>query len=165
VIGTPAYMAPEQHMGGIAGPAADQFAFCASLWRALFGALPFVGDTPRELARAKRSGRVASPPGPSAVPSWLEQVVRRGLAPHPHDRWPSMQHLIAALERRPRRTAMRRLASATIIAGVIGFALPTDAAPREGAAPPAEQRVERIAPRLDALVRSWRTAKPPNSRS
>jgi serine/threonine protein kinase len=35
VMGTPAYMAPEQHVGGSMTPAVDQYAFCVSLWQAL----------------------------------------------------------------------------------------------------------------------------------
>src|SRR5438132_5833856 len=44
LMGTPAYMAPEQHALERATPASDQFAFCVSMWEALFGEHPFIGD-------------------------------------------------------------------------------------------------------------------------
>jgi len=60
VVGTPAYMAPEVRAGRSVGAAADQYAFCVSLWEGLFGARP-TDDEP--------------PPG---VPTWLRAVIRRG---------------------------------------------------------------------------------------
>jgi tetratricopeptide (TPR) repeat protein len=57
VIGTPRYMAPEQHFGEALTSAADQFSFCVSLWDALYGEPPFTGNTPTELGSLlSRSG-------------------------------------------------------------------------------------------------------------
>ena len=42
VMGTPVYMAPEQHAGSAATARSDQFSLCVSLWEALFGQHPFV---------------------------------------------------------------------------------------------------------------------------
>ena len=106
IAGTPRYMAPEQHRGEVAGPAADQFAFCVALWEALTGAPPFPGDD-----RAAIAARIeAGPPAPAGpdVPPWLTAILARGLAPVATDRWPSMHALVAALADDPAVRRRRR---------------------------------------------------------
>src|SRR6185295_2959486 len=49
LLGTPAYMAPEQWCGGLVTPATDQFAFCVALWEELAGERPYRGPTLDEL--------------------------------------------------------------------------------------------------------------------
>ena len=97
VVGTPAYMAPEQQLGQPVDARADQFAFCAALYEALHGQLPFAGQTRAEYLDAVRVGALRSQPGDSRVPAWLDDVLARGLALRPTDRWPSMQALLAEL--------------------------------------------------------------------
>ena len=99
VIGTPAYMAPEQATGD-ATPASDQFAFCVAAWEALFGARPFSGTTLREMRDQASAGRVLRPVG-AAVPRRIERALRRGLAARSEDRFASMDALLAAIA--PRR--------------------------------------------------------------
>ena len=96
-MGTPAYMAPEQHLGGNLGPAVDQYAFCVSLWQALVGELPFGGVRGRGLQALIRRKRAGPPPWPKHidVPRRLADAVRRGLAVDPEQRWPSMQRCSA----------------------------------------------------------------------
>jgi eukaryotic-like serine/threonine-protein kinase len=106
MMGTPAYMAPEQHMGTHAGPKADQFAFCVALWEALYGSRPFRGDSVAALAIAITTGKVDEPPPGVSVPGWLRRVVVRGLGPQPEDRHPSMETLLAELSRE--RLTLRR---------------------------------------------------------
>ena len=97
VVGTPAYMAPEQQLGLPVDARADQFAFCAALYEALHGQLPFPGRTRAEYLDAVRTGALRSAPADSRVPAWLDNVLARGLALRPEDRWPSMQALLTEL--------------------------------------------------------------------
>jgi tetratricopeptide (TPR) repeat protein len=123
LLGTPAYMAPEQHERGDVGPAADQFAFCVSLWEALHRVPPFAGTTVRAIAENVRAHRVIAPPDDSAVPVWLTNVLRRGLAIAPEERWPSMHALLDELAHDPaiaRRRRVRWLGGA--VAGMIAVA-------------------------------------------
>ncbi len=105
--GTPLYMAPEQHDGGMTGPATDQFAFCVALFEALYGELPYTGTDVESLGRDKRRGQARLPSSGRRVPNWLGRTLLRGLEPEPSARWPSMEALIRALQRDRRRS--RRL--------------------------------------------------------
>jgi serine/threonine protein kinase len=99
VMGTPMFMAPEQHMGERADARCDQFAFCVSLYHALYRAWPFEGKSAPALADAVIEGRMSAPPKGVTVPANLRKLLLRGLATHPADRYPSMEALLADLER------------------------------------------------------------------
>ena len=115
LLGTPPYMAPEQHAGTTSTPATDQYAFCLSLWQALVGKRPFRGNI-RTLHRAKLDGPPKWPRDVH-VPARLVEAIRRGMAPTPADRWPSMGPLLEALERcvQRRRTHVPALATAAVL--------------------------------------------------
>lgn len=103
VLGTPRYMAPEQLQGAELGPTADQYAFCLSLWEALTGMSPYCAPhNLRELLVAKLEGPPPWPRGTS-VPSAWSRAICRGLQPRPHERWPSMDALLQALDYDPSR--------------------------------------------------------------
>ncbi len=94
IVGTPAYMAAEAHRGRPVDARSDQFGFCVSVWEALAGTSPFAGTTYRERARRVCADEVE--PAPTISPP-LANVLRRGLAADPEQRWPSMDALVEAL--------------------------------------------------------------------
>jgi tRNA A-37 threonylcarbamoyl transferase component Bud32/tetratricopeptide (TPR) repeat protein len=123
VVGTPAYMSPEQFLGLPVGAYTDQFAFCVALYEALCGRLPFDGKTRSANLNARVEGRVR-PEGEDGIPRWLDRILRRGLMPHAEQRYPDMETLIAALRgdpiRRRRRWAGVGALCATMLAGGAG---------------------------------------------
>ena len=122
LLGTPAYMAPEQHMGLVAYAVADIFSFAVALYEALHGERPFQGTSAAELSERVLGGRRTHAPTPGRVPAWLQAVVLRGMAVEPIDRWPTMRAFAAALRADPRVQIRRLLAATVAIAGALGLA-------------------------------------------
>ncbi|MCH9684268.1 MAG: serine/threonine protein kinase [Deltaproteobacteria bacterium] len=112
---TPAYAAPEQMAASAAAtePRSDQYAFCSSLFEALFGKLPFEGGTTDEIRRNKEAGHVCPFSG-GEVPRKVIRAVLRGLSPAPADRFASMDELLQALK--PRRAPTRAIAGVGMLA-------------------------------------------------
>ncbi|MEZ4383445.1 MAG: protein kinase [Nannocystaceae bacterium] len=141
IVGTPAYMSPEQWRGGEIDARSDQFSFCAALFEALFGTLPFPGKTPHAISEAIRAGRIVQPPSSTRVPTWLYRVVIRGLSRRPTDRWPSIRDLLVALAtdpRRKRRLWLGSLAASLALAG-FGYAVAVASVGDNAAAPPCQR--------------------------
>ena len=107
--GTPAYLAPERLRGVAVDPRSDQFSFCAALYRALYGTVPFPADRPADspalyLERVE-GGAMAPPLDGRRVPRRLLALLRRGLDARPENRFATMPELLGRLEaalRRPR---------------------------------------------------------------
>jgi len=125
VLGTPAYMAPEQHASEPVDARADQYAFCVALWEALYGRRPFAGATARELDLHKRDLVLAEPEREQArrVPKRLRATLVRGLAPRPSDRFADMHALLAELARDPARTRRRAALATVAAAGLVALGL------------------------------------------
>ena len=123
LLGTPAYMAPEQLLARATDARCDQFAFCVTAWEALTGARPFAGTSQAALLAAIENHEVVNE---ARVPRRLRAILHRGLASDPNARWPSMAALLRAFERawrRPRRLALASGAIAAVGAVAVAFAI------------------------------------------
>lgn len=100
MVGTPAYLAPEQIRGEPVTPAADLYAVGVMLFEALAGRLPQPGLHPSEVLRA----RLLRPPptlaASATVPETVAKVVRDLLSPEEHDRPRDAHEVLARLEGR-----------------------------------------------------------------
>jgi tRNA A-37 threonylcarbamoyl transferase component Bud32/tetratricopeptide (TPR) repeat protein len=107
LLGTPAYMAPEQFLAEPADARSDQFSFCVALYEALYGERPFEGSTVAELAVTVTVGRLRDAPARARVPARLRRILARGLQRVRAQRFPSMEVLLAELARDPERRRRR----------------------------------------------------------
>jgi len=115
LVGTPVYMAPEQFLNEPIDARTDQFAFCVALYEALYGVLPFQGDTVEDLAHAIVAARLPALPPKRAIPLVVHRVLRRGMRSEPRDRYPSTDRMLRSLEWgihfRPRAAAAAAVAA------------------------------------------------------
>lgn len=119
IMGTPAYMAPEQHDSEPTDVRTDVFSFCAALYESLYRIRPFARGRLADVAARKRAGTLQPPPSGSDVPVWLHRVLVRGLSAEPGDRWQSMDAVLAALSRKPGTWRRRAVVAALAVAAVI----------------------------------------------
>jgi len=120
IVGTPAFMAPEQRLGLDVDARADQYAFCAALFDALFGRHPFPARVLRDRATGLTSARIHWPRDARRVPKHVRNVLERGLQVDPTARFDSMESLIDALvHRRDRRWLLPTMLGAVAVAGAV----------------------------------------------
>jgi serine/threonine protein kinase len=115
LLGTPAYMSPEQMFGRATDARTDIFSFCVSLYEALYGERPFAGENLASLRAAIVAQRVREPPRGRKVPGWLRRVLLRGLSATPDARVASMPALLAALTRDRQRWMPRAVGIVAVL--------------------------------------------------
>ncbi len=149
LMGTLKYMAPEQVQGAAANIRTDLYAFCVSLYEALYRQLPFPEASMAEYFRARHEGRLTPPPAQSEVPAWVARTVLQGLQVDPLQRPASMDALLAALQDDPevKRQALRRRIGVTSV-GLLLAVLAIWGWARQHQPEPVCSRVER---RLDGI--------------
>jgi tetratricopeptide (TPR) repeat protein/tRNA A-37 threonylcarbamoyl transferase component Bud32 len=118
VLGTPAYMAPEQFRGTDIDARGDQFSFCVALYEGLWGTRPFGGRDPAKIIRAIRRQSFRVPKQHGGIPARLRAAVRKGLAFDPADRHADMASLLAEID-----AVLRPLPRAAIAVGGVGLAV------------------------------------------
>ena len=101
-FGTPAYMPPEQALGGPIDGRADLYAVSVLFFELITGAVPFRGADRLELVKAHTVApvpRMADVVPGVVIPESVEAIIRRGLAKQPADRMDDADHYLAELER------------------------------------------------------------------
>ena len=97
IIGTAAYLAPEQALGEDLDARADLYAVGCVLFQCLTGRQPFGGDSPVQVASARIGRQVRPSQVLPSVPRWIDDVVARAMTPDRADRWPDAATMAAAL--------------------------------------------------------------------
>jgi tetratricopeptide (TPR) repeat protein len=122
VVGTPAFMAPEQFKGRQTDARSDQFSFCVALYQALYGEAPFAGEVYGDLMTNVLTGNLRETPAGSKVPAWVRTLLLQGLATTPEDRFESMDLLLQKLATDPRTQRRRRIMKGGVGLIVLGLA-------------------------------------------
>jgi serine/threonine protein kinase len=147
IVGTPAYMSPEQMRAAPLDHRSDLYSVGILLYQLLAGRLPFQGDTLLALALKQAT---EPPPAPStargaAVNAGLELVCLKAISKRPEDRFASAREMRVALRGTPEPSILARarqtawgLGTAVLVAGtIVGATWLFGARGRHREAPPA----------------------------
>ncbi len=141
LIGTPAYMSPEQALGQPGDKRSDLYSLGIMLFQMVTGKLPFNADTPLAVAMKHVSEPVPLPIkfNPD-VPQMLQAIILKALAKEPNDRFQSAREMVAAL----RRVDLSARAQPVAVAPSIAPAAKTEILPPEPVEPTRRQPVEPV---------------------
>ncbi|WP_123025867.1 protein kinase domain-containing protein [Mycolicibacterium stellerae] len=99
ILGTAAYLSPEQVSTGDATPASDVYGVGILTYELLTGSTPFTGDTALTVAYQRMDHDVAPPSTViGGVPKQFDELVLRATARNPVDRYPDAEDMAAELE-------------------------------------------------------------------
>jgi len=148
IVGTVAYMSPEQASGRPVDARSDIFSFGVLLYEMLAGRRPFQGKTNREVLMS--IARDAPPSLPADVPAALRTIVEKALEKDPAERYQGMRDLVVDLRRLSRKSeeplpappppvarshwpvlALAALCFALLLAGLLWFRRPAAEAARQ----------------------------------
>ncbi len=111
ILGTPAYMSPEQFRGEPADARSDQFSFCVALYEALYGERPFAAKNIFDLSAQVMTGVVRPEPPGGRVPLSIRRALLRGLSADRIARFASMNALLQEIGQEQIASGMRRFAA------------------------------------------------------
>lgn len=109
LVGSPAYMAPEQLEGRPVNPRTDQYALATAIFEAVYGHHPTPGASLSKFASSSLAGVSREPDG-AEVPRWLGKALMRARSRDPNSRYLSMNAFVQTLIRRLNEAARQRSA-------------------------------------------------------
>ena len=157
IIGTVAYLSPEQVERGVADARSDVYGCGILLYEMLTGAVPYAGETPLAVAYQHVNAAVPMPssvdPG---IPPAVDLLVARATRRDPDDRWPDAAEFLDAVREARRHLPTPRPMSVDLSDGssTLIVPLPTDAHAATGpiGTPPGTRPVKRRRSRGGPLV-------------
>ncbi len=118
LMGTPAYMSPEQVLGEEVDGRSDLYSVGVLFYRLLTGALPFAADTALGmLQRQIRDTPIPLCAHRGGLPDWCEAIIQRALAKTQSDRFQSAEEFREALSRATGPLAVADLAKTFAVSG------------------------------------------------
>ncbi len=98
VVGTPGYLSPEQALGEGADYRADLYAVGVMLYEMLAGVQPYTGVSAMDVLTAHLTSPIPSLPRPERFPDGLQEIIERGMAKKPAERFESAEEFLTALD-------------------------------------------------------------------